>query len=88
MKTFLLLLVISTNKEYDRGWGDGIASSKSASAAIHTERFFLKEDCEAVKNKFLTNQGLTEDVRNKSGMKTGTRTIPGITAECIKLKVK
>lgn len=88
MKTFLLLLVIATNKEYDRGWGDGIASSKSASAAIHTEYFHLKEDCESVRASFLKNQGLIEDVKDKKGKKTGTRTIPGITAECIKLKVK
>jgi len=53
MKLFLLLAIISTTDDYKRGFGDGIAASKSASAAIHMERFENASECEVAKDAFL-----------------------------------
>ena len=53
MKIFLLIAVITTSENYTRGFGDGIAASKSASAAIHMEKFTNPSSCEKVKTAFL-----------------------------------
>jgi len=53
MKLFLLLAIISTTDDYKRGFGDGIAASKSASAAIHMERFETEAMCGVAKDTFL-----------------------------------
>lgn len=50
----LLLMVIMTNGNYNRGYGDGIAASKSASAAIQTAQFINMEQCQKVKAVFDT----------------------------------
>jgi len=53
MKLFLLIAIISTSENYQRGFGDGIAASKSASAAIHMERFEESAPCELAKATFI-----------------------------------
>jgi len=57
MKLILLIAIISTSEDYKRGFGDGIAASKSASAAIHMERFKTTAACEKAKTVFLRLAG-------------------------------
>ena len=57
MGLILLIAVITTSQNYTRGFGDGIAASKSASAAIHMERFLSRSSCEQAKTAFLKIAG-------------------------------
>ena len=70
MKLFLLIAIISTTEDHKRGYGDGIAASKSASAAIHMERFSTIEMCNLAKKGFMS-------FRMKGG---------GASAKCVNLK--
>lgn len=57
MKTFILIMIIMTSSDYKRGFGDGIAASKSASSAIELVKFRTLEACNTVKNQFLKMAG-------------------------------
>lgn len=81
MKTFILLMIISTSENYNRGFGDGIAASKSASAAIQTTRFKTKVACEKVKNTFLQ---MEYAAANK--IKAVSTVVGGPQAECIEIE--
>jgi len=82
---YLLLISIMTNENFNRGWGDGIAASKSASATVHTERFKSFSQCENIKSEFLKSENINELVRNKKGEITGRKIRNGVSAKCIKL---
>lgn len=43
---FILITIFTTESDYKRGFGDGIAASKSASASTNIERFGTIENCE------------------------------------------
>lgn len=57
MKLFLLITIFTTTEDYERGYGDGIAASKSASASMHMERFKSFKYCDVAGNAFIKQAG-------------------------------
>ena len=49
MKMILLIALFTTAQDYKRGFGDGIAASKSASSSMHMERFGTLAECALAK---------------------------------------
>lgn len=78
MTSFLLLMTIITQENYNRGFGDGIAASKSASAAIHSVSFRTKETCEKVKQVFIDQTKLK--LKREKG-----ESVSRIEASCIEI---
>lgn len=71
----LLIAVIITSGSYQRGFGDGIAGAKSASSAIHMERFSTFEECNRAREAFKALASLPKTTLGVDSNKASSRCV-------------